>query len=50
MDIIVSRKIGAPDNPELAIGAKQDHNRIVAKAARLGLVEVHDFGQGACEL
>lgn len=40
LDIIVSRKIGAPDNPELAIGAVMHDGRFYANADIMNILQI----------
>ena len=42
LDIIVSRKIGAPDNPELAIGAVMHDGRFYANADIINILQIPD--------
>lgn len=42
LDIVVSRKIGAPDNPELAIGAVMHDGRFYANTEIMNLLQIPD--------
>jgi putative phosphoribosyl transferase len=42
LDIVVSRKIGAPDNPELAIGAVMHDGRFYANAEIMNILQIPD--------
>ena len=42
LDIVVSRKIGAPDNPELAIGAVMHDGRFYANTDIMKLLQIPD--------
>jgi putative phosphoribosyl transferase len=42
LDIVIARKIGAPDNPELAVGAVAQDGTVVADDALLGRLRVSE--------